>query len=148
MYKTAAPIGKEEQEEEENNVVSLKLITGGKEPPSTGSDWLSALEDGTIFYVQNKLNPMDFSLGVFRLAKREGKVVVLQSTMLPREIYVNPVRFCNNYLLYENMGVIVYKEEEVNSHDEHSPRGEHSEQSASADNRDKPIGGSPEGKVE
>lgn len=104
-----------EEKEEKDNIVSLKLIQGGKEPPSTGSDWLSALEVGTVFFVQSKTNPMDFNLGLFRVSKKEERVIMLQSPMLPKEIYVNPIRFCNNYLLYQEVGIV--KEEEGNSHD-------------------------------
>ncbi len=43
-----------EQEEEKNNVVDLKLITGGKEPPDELGPWLKGLERGTHFLFRPK----------------------------------------------------------------------------------------------
>jgi len=99
------------EQEEENKVVDLKLITGGKEPPSTGSDWLSNLELGTVFYAQHKVDSPNYPshvLELFRLDRREGKVVILQmeSPLGPKRIPVNSVRFCNRYSLFHEVMVI------------------------------------------
>ena len=49
------PLTEEEQEEKEtNNVVDLKLITGGKEPPDDLGPWLKGLERGTHFLFRRK----------------------------------------------------------------------------------------------
>lgn len=101
------------EQEEKDNVVSLQLITGGKEPPSTGSNWMDGIEEGSLFFVQSKIDPMDFNLGLFRMEKREGKVTVLLSPQMPgTPLYVSSTRFCNKFLLFENLGIVKEKEEE------------------------------------
>jgi len=105
---------KTNEEEEDNKVVNKgfepKLILGGKEPPTDyGSDWLTPLEPGHVFYVQSKTDPMDFSLGLFRKLKQDGKVVLLESPQLPHEVPVIPTRFCNKYLMYQSCGIIEVK---------------------------------------
>lgn len=127
------PIEQEEQEEEEKDkVVKLsgfepKLITGGKEPPTDhGSDWLTPLEVGHVFYVQSKTDPMDFSLGLFRKLKQDNKVVILESPQLPTEVPVVPTRFCNRYLMYQSCGIIEVKtiEKEENDDERHRIQGD------------------------
>lgn len=101
----------DKQEEEEGKVVSLQLITGGKEPPiSSPGDWLSPLADGTVFYVQAKQNPMDFNLGLFRKMKTEGKIIHLLAPPPVGERPVNPVRFCNSYTLYQEVCILEQEE--------------------------------------
>lgn len=108
-------IATEEEQEKDNNRVNKKgfeprLIIGGKEPPiDYGSDWLTPLEAGHVFYVQSKTDPMDFSLGLFRKLKQDGKVVLLESPQLPNEIPVIPTRFCNRYIMYQSCGIIEVK---------------------------------------
>jgi hypothetical protein len=112
-----AEVIKPKEEETENNIVDLKLLQGGKEPPK-GDDWLSKLDEHTLFFVQRQNAPMEFSLGLFWKETHEGKVVKLRSPMLPEALYVNPIRFCNVYTLYENCGIVDYKQEEVTPNDQ------------------------------
>lgn len=97
-----------------DNVVNLqeyKAQTAGKEPPLFVGNWLANLPLGTVFFVQNKSNPMDFRLGLFRLISKEGKVVSLAAPKEQELFNVNPVRFCNSYDLYESMGVVLSPEQ-------------------------------------
>lgn len=103
-------IQQQEQEEKDiNNVTEFKptLLMGGKEPPTFGGgdNWLSGLETGTMFLIQDKQNPMDFNLGMFLLKEKTDKAVILATPTVPHPIYVNPVRFCNKYTHYETLGV-------------------------------------------
>jgi hypothetical protein len=106
----------QQQEEKEDNVVHL--ITGGKEPPSTGECWLDELPIGAIFTVQDKIasdirDPNYFNLGLFKIADRDGKVTYLQSLDNPKGMPVNPVRFCNRFTKYEEItGYVLAKEKE------------------------------------
>lgn len=113
-------VARSNEDEERNKIVSLQLITGGKEPPSTGEDWLSKLPEKALFFVQKK-NSADFALGLFWKESHEGKVVKLRSPMLPEPLYVNPSRFANAYSLYEDCGIVQYNQEEGNSNDQRDP---------------------------
>ena len=124
---------KQEQEEEETKIVTLELIKGGKEPPIGGADWLTNLEVGMLFLVQSKTNPMDFNLHTFWLEDKKfgGKVCVLRTEKLPEELLVNPVRFCNSWLLYHEIGIVERRKPE---HDD--------------GHRDEQLSGDPSGPVE
>ena len=101
-----------ELDEEENKVVDLRLVPGGKEPTDPGN-WLSELEEGTVFLIRDK-HTADFNLGLFHLIKKTDKSVLL-FTNVNTEIYtyVDPRRFCNKYVLHEILGKIE-KEKEIN----------------------------------
>jgi len=89
---------------ETNNVEYLRLATGGKEPPADGN-WLSLLDTGTIFLVQSKRDPTAFALGEFILMAKTSKSVIVMSPDQPgKRLCFNPVRFCNQYLLWEVLG--------------------------------------------
>lgn len=103
----------------------MELITGGKGPPTTSGDWLTPLPVGTMFFARNKGNPMDFNLGLFRVTAKEGKVVVLHSPQVPHNIYVDPVRFCNNFFHYEDMGILeIPQEQEETKKEEDNGNGD------------------------
>lgn len=114
------------KEEEKDDVVEYngpKLIVnnalaGGEPPLITPGDWLTPLQDGTVFFVQSKQNPMDFNLGFFRKVRTDNKVIMLQSPQLPKEIYVNPVRFCNSFTLYQEMFVLEEKADDDGNRDQ------------------------------
>lgn len=93
-------------EKESNNVVDLKLVSGGKEPPADGN-WLRELEDGTIFLIEDK-NSHDFNLGQVRLLHKEEKSIYLGFIVNGNPItsFVNPIKFCQRYRLYETLGVV------------------------------------------
>lgn len=97
----------EEEQEERKKVVDLKLITGGKEPPEGGESWIEKLDVGSCFLVRDKSSPLEFNLGLFRLAEKTTKAVVLQTPHVAHNLYVDPVRFCNRYMMYENLGVMI-----------------------------------------
>ena len=107
----------DEEEKEFKRVPDLKLITGGKEPPTTSSgNWLKDLEVGTVFFVHNKLDRADFNLLLFRLEGKDGpnnKLICIRSPVMPKEIYVDPHRFCNRYDLYHTYGVMLLPKEEI-----------------------------------
>jgi hypothetical protein len=94
--------------EKENGELELKLVSGGSDSTfSDDKDWLSKLDIGTVFLVQDRTSP-DFNLGLFRLVDKIGRACVLQLS-INREVHlshVNPSRFCNKYIMYENLGKI------------------------------------------
>jgi hypothetical protein len=119
-----------EEETIMTEVTYLKSVTGGKEPPADGN-WLSLLDNGTIFLVQSKRDPQAFQLGEFILLDKTPKTVYVMSQDAPgRRIPWNPQRFCNQYSLYEISGVVempeIPKEEEKEgTEDEHNRVDEH-----------------------
>ena len=114
-----------ETKKEKTNVVELKLVTGGGEPPVSSGNWLKDLEDGTVFFVQSKLDFKDFNLLLFRLEGKAGphnKLICIRSPNLPKEIYVDPHRFCNQYNLYHTEGVMKVPEKQEEQDDTDSDR--------------------------
>lgn len=107
------PMQEEQEEGENNNVTEFKLLQGGKEPPSTSSNWLSDLEVGSVFLVQDKQQTNNFALGQFRLVEKTEKSCFLATVMDDKvqTVPVNPVRFCNRYSWWETLGVIKTSEE-------------------------------------
>lgn len=115
-----------EPEEEKDNLVKFepKLITGGKEPPTTGDTWLEALPVGTCFLAKRKaMNPTDFILGLFRLSAKTERAVVLNTLEHQGNLYADPVAFCNVFRMYEDLGTLSTEEEEK-EHGLHSDRAE------------------------
>lgn len=103
------PFIMKQEEKEEETMVDYKLNLGGKEPPVDGN-WLTPLEIGTIFLIQDKTNA-DFNLGHFKLVDKTEKACILASSVLPQPIFVNPFRFCQKYNIFENLGIM--KEEDI-----------------------------------
>jgi hypothetical protein len=90
------------KEEKETTMADyLKLVTGGKELPPNG-DWLSLLDKDTVFSVKDKKSA-NFALGIFKILDKTEKTVYLGSTQqnMPPMVAVIPVRFCQNYDLWE-----------------------------------------------
>lgn len=78
-----------------------KVIQGGKGPPDpSGPDWLSNLEVNTTVWIQSKRDT-NFPLGQLTVVYKgkKGIVVAVDEKVLP----VDPVRFCNQYRLYETV---------------------------------------------
>lgn len=75
-------------ERERNNVVDLKLITGGKEPPDELGPWLKGLERGTHF--------------LFRAKNKQG----LSDIGINRAVVVFHYESCT--LLFDNLNANVY----------------------------------------
>lgn len=98
------------QFKEDEEVKKFRVITGGKEPPDdpNNPDWLSKLDKGTVFLVQDKLNPNDFNLGLIRLLNKTDKsaTLAIKQGEAIIEAFVNPLRFCKKYSLYEVLGVL------------------------------------------
>lgn len=116
----------EENEEEPKIVEGLRLITGGKEPPSTGSgNWLKDLDVGTVFFVCSKLDRSNEKLLMFRLEGKDGpnnKLICIRSPEFPKEIYVDPQRFVNKFDMYMSYGVLeLPKQEIINEHNRDNP---------------------------
>lgn len=110
----------ENTSEEEKKVIEFKpkLITGGRDggliPPKSGN-WLKDLDEGTLFFVQNRMDRTDFTLGMFMLVGKKGdndKVICLKHPEMPNLIYVDPLRFCGRYDLHHNEGVIYIPHQE------------------------------------
>lgn len=105
-----------EEEEKVSTLMNFAVINGGKDsgPPVDTSDWLTPLEIGTIFLVEEKNNPRNFALGQFQLVSKEQKAVYLIS-MLNGVVhtFVKPPAFCAQYRLYEILGVVKTQQEEI-----------------------------------
>lgn len=88
------------EEQEEKRVVPLwkpKLITGGKGPP--GHNWLSDLNEGTVFLVEAKQSA-SFALGQFHLLhKLDNAIHLMDNLQTETHIWVNPTKFCSQFNL-------------------------------------------------
>lgn len=80
----------------------LEVITGGLPPDA---NWLSALPEKTVFFVREKkvgTNIPRYMLAQYILVKKFERCVILLSN-LNGEQYgaVDPIRFCNDFDLFE-----------------------------------------------
>ena len=113
------------EKEKDNVLMNFAVIDGGKAsnsgfntPPSDG-DWLTPLEIGTIFLVQEKNNPKNFNLGQFQIADKTERSVFLASNLNGLvKTFVVPTIFCNQYRLYEVLAVVVPEQELEEKKDE------------------------------
>lgn len=105
----------EETFEEKKERLKMKLITGGNDGNSgnfSPNDWLSPLEDGTMFLFKDKTNRSPF-LGQATILARTEKAIYLGLILngQPRREPVDPSLFCSQYSLYENQGKLSTLEE-------------------------------------
>ena len=102
------------EEEEKDNVVSLKLIEGGKDTSGTNdSDWLTPLAEGTIFLTQEKNNPNVFHLDQWQKVDDFDQSQLLVSNLNGQVRLFVPkpaTRFCNKFRLHEILAIIENKE--------------------------------------
>ena len=92
-----------------NNVVDLKERAGRKLPPS-GGDWLSELDEGTVFLCRPKQSikkpgeqevPVPF-LREFTVFRKVGKAIQLSIGMEHEELaWTDPQIFCNMMDLFQ-----------------------------------------------
>lgn len=68
-----------ENDKKETKIIPFQIITGGKGP--TGENWLSELKTGTVFLVEKKNNPMDFTLGVFQKMLETETATLLRNAL-------------------------------------------------------------------
>jgi len=113
----------QEEEEKRHKVVDLRLLQGGKEPPSTGETWLEKKPIGACFLVKEKNNPMEFNLGLFRIDHKTDKAVILHHPPIPNPLYVDPVAFCNKYREFEDLGIMLTRKD-FEEHDRNRLEGD------------------------
>lgn len=103
----------EEEELRRRKMPDLKLLQGGKGPPTEDHpDWLSDMPIGSIFLVQHRNQPAEFTLGLFHLVDKTEKgacVLFTKGSNLPA--YVNPSRFSRLFTLYEFIDVLPIEKE-------------------------------------
>lgn len=100
-------------EDEEENMTDnvIQLVSTGDKGPSDPNDWLSKLEIGTVFLIQDR-NTHDFNLGMFMVQGKEElesnktAVFLTSNNPSPMKVAVNPSRFCQKYSLYGVLAVI------------------------------------------
>lgn len=117
-----AQIDENEIETKGLNVVELKTVTGGKGPTDYHpNDWLSPLADGTIFLFHKKKDPFESNLGQAKILSRTEKAIYLGFIIngQPMQGPVDPVKFCNVYGMFENLGTLI---EEGELHDDERDR--------------------------
>jgi hypothetical protein len=92
-----------EEIEKKANIIPWvpKLITGGK--GGNGHNWLSDLEEGTVFLVRPKASG-GFALGQFHLLHKFDNAVHLMDNLTgggvgETHIWVDPVSFCSQFTL-------------------------------------------------
>lgn len=113
----------ENTNEEEKGVIYLEVIKGGKEPPSTGDDWLSNLAPHTVFLAKSR-NPRSpeemYNLVMFQKLGNTEKAVVVITPSMPTKIHVDPGAFVNSWRLFENLGLLIdpQHQEETGGEDE------------------------------
>lgn len=79
-----------------------KVIQGGKGGGgnSDGTDWLSELEVNSTVLGQGKKDT-NFALGQFTIVYKGSKGILLLVSGTKEPIWVDPIRFCRDYRLYE-----------------------------------------------
>lgn len=92
------------KEEEKEEQMTLKVIGGNG--GGIDRDWLSKLELGSIFLIQDNQSA-DFNLGHFKLVDKTEKACILASSLSPNPIFVDPARFCQKYRKFEDLGIFV-----------------------------------------
>jgi len=101
----------EEQEKELTNVVELRSITGGKQPPEDGN-YFTNMAVGTIFLVRNKQDLRDPNLHLFYLRGKTEKAVILSTPTIPQLMYQIPMVFCGKFDLFETIGFVEETQEQ------------------------------------
>lgn len=90
-------------EEEAVKTFTPRVITGGKGPSDPlGPEWLSALDVHTTFLIQGKKDT-NFNLGQATVIYKGARGVLLLIAGTKEPVWVDPVRFCNNYRWYETI---------------------------------------------
>lgn len=90
-----------ERENDLTNVVPFIAPKTNEQGPKDPLDWLSNLEIGTVFLVQNK-RANDFALGQFILLHLFEKSAWLTTTTNQKQdLYVSTSRFSRDFTLYE-----------------------------------------------
>lgn len=112
-------LAREPEVEEERGKLKLRVIEGGipkpagKEPPDGNDGWLTGLEVGSIFLVQDK-GTLNYIQQQFRLIEKISKKSIVLFTIVDnKEIVfpVSPIRFSNRYELVEVIGIIKEEKE-------------------------------------
>lgn len=86
--------------DERTNILELKAITGGKQPPSD-MGWLWELSNGTRFLCTGLNAPTPF-LAEYKIIERSSRGVKLASLVgETMEAWVNPMKFSKTYIKYE-----------------------------------------------
>lgn len=110
-----------EIEQEGDNVVEFQTVTGGKGPTDYHpNDWLSPLKDGTVFLFFSKQRPNEPNLGQGKILNRTDKAIYLGFVIngQPMQGPVDPLRFCNAYGMFENLGVMTYADDDNDQREE------------------------------
>ena len=93
----------QEEEISEENVIELKLLLGGKQPPKQGNNWLNERKQWCVFLAKNpKLSNVDLFL--FRVREKYGNSTCLEVYFAaePMQIrYFSNVDFSNEYILMD-----------------------------------------------
>jgi len=110
----------EEEEKEKNNVVDLKLITGGKEPPDDLGPWLKGLERGTHFLFRPKNKTGFNDIGINRAVvvfHYETSTLLFDNLNANVYFIVDTNGFSNNMRLVQVIGreEITKQEEQENA---------------------------------
>lgn len=86
--------------EEEAEIVPFTLLTGGK---GTGKEWLTSLEEGTIFLV-SPIGPKTYVLIPFikiRNSARGNCLLLSNINNKEEHVWVEPIYFCECFKLKE-----------------------------------------------
>jgi len=111
-----------------SRVTNLKLITGGRDGDGSDMNWLQGLEIGTIFLVKEKRTPQatlpSFMLLCYCLVFKTDKACKLASenTQLG-DVYVDPIRFCERYDLFEVIGKVPMEQPQAEEQEEENNGG-------------------------
>ena len=117
------------KEEEDKIAPKLRLITGGKGPPTYNEgDWLSPIEEETTILIQ-KINDQNFSLGQATVVMKLTKAILLAIVGQSKEmVWVDPNRFSSQYRRFDTVQTAQEAQEEqaINAaiNDSHRPNTE------------------------
>lgn len=120
----------EEEDKETNNVVDLKLITGGKEPPDELRPWLSTLDRGTHFLFRRKNKTGIEDIGINRAVvvfHYESATLLFDNLNANVYFIVDTYGFSNGMKLVQVIGVEpipTQKEEQENADTGDEPKSD------------------------
>jgi len=98
-------------DEEKEERWAPKIIQGGlagAEPPDKSHDWLSELEIGTVFLVQDKTDLWSYVAHQFEIVDKSDyhvRLFTMGSSNVEILIWVIPKKFCNKFILAEITGI-------------------------------------------
>ena len=94
-----------EMDEKEHTYPTLRLLRGGKGPPSDNTphpDWLSPLKAGAVFTCRKKGQAENYALMMLQIMFKHAKTIIIGDALNNNPYApIDPVEFCKKHDLFE-----------------------------------------------